>query len=586
MIRHFRKTFFVTICLGVVVGAGCNRSSEPGDAEVSAGETAGGSGSVLTGVENDAAGKAVNATASGADRGKVTEGNQPSELTPPVVAGAASSGLGQTGAPVEELPVTPLVMAPVDSVDSSSEKIALAGKDQGSAAAGGDQADLADELNRRQLRSDFTAQELIDWLQYCDRDMEAIAKGKTQLKDPIEITKMLEAIARKKLEASLQLKNHADATTDQQTAGLRGQIQSLSHLASMGDLASAKALKALAKENLKSPIPSVSSDSRIVLIGFAIDELRAGSDEAADEMLELVNSIEASSRVDIPAVLMLAEARQVLSDYGMIDKAAAVRERILALYGNSEDPTIAQIASDAAGTAKYDRARRLLDAILDNDEVAIARWVDVVDELLADSPDVFTVRFLLESSLHLEVFDRGEFVEATFERLSDAFSGDESAIAKEVLTARQAMQARKSVVGTTFDFAKYPVIVGQSVAPPDYEGKVVLMPFWVMQIPVSLQIVPKLKEIEQAEAGRVSIIGMNLDPEESPLREFVARSGLGFPSFRSVSSSEGGVANPVAAEFGLVSMPFVAVIGKDGKVAAIDFSGLRLDQIVADELAK
>ncbi|MCD0462547.1 TlpA family protein disulfide reductase [Roseiconus lacunae] len=446
--------------------------------------------------------------------------------------------------------------------------------------------DLAGDLNRRQLRQDFTPQELIDWLQYCDLDMEAVGRGKTQLKDPVEISRMLEAIARKKLEGSLQLKNHADATETQKIAGLRGQLQSLSHLASMGDLPSAKALKTLAESNLDSEIPSVAGDSRIILIGFALDELAGGRDEAADELVELVNSMQPKSQADIPAVLMLAEARRTLADYGMIDQAAKVRERILTLYGESTDPTISQIAADAAGTAKFDRARRLLDAILDNDEVAIERWTDAVNELLNDSPDIFAVQFLLEATLHLEVFGRDNFVKETFRLLSENITDEDSTIAKEVATAKEAMQARRDVIGTTFDFENYPVVVDQTLTPVDYEDKIVLMPFWVMQFPGSLQILPLLQKVQSSAPDRISIVGMNLDPAEAPVREFIASNQITFPNFRSVSSGNGEVANPIAAEFGLVSMPFVAVIDPGGKVAAIDFSGMRLESIVKELLAK
>lgn len=503
------------------------------------------------------------------------------ENLPPANLAPGSSDLGSASADkdagssdVEELPQTPpSTAAPtLDSMFSLNQETP--------------KKDLASDLNRRQLRKDFTPEELIEWLEFCDIDMRNIGSGKTQLKDPVDISRMLEAIAKKKLEASEQLLNHADANEQQKTAGLRGQLQSLSHLASMGDLKSAKALKKLATTNLNSPIPSVAGDSRIVLIGFALDSLRGGSDKAANEVVELVKSMQPTANADIPAVLMLAEARQTLSDYGMIDQAAEIRGMLLELYGNSSDPTVAKIAADAAGTAKFDRARRLLDAILDNDQVAVERWTDVVEELLNDSPDIITVQFLLESSLHLEVFNRPAFVKTTYDLLTENFPPNNSTIANEIEAAKQAMLARQKIIGADFDFTQYPVIVDQDLTSSDYQGKVVLMPFWATQFPVSLQIIPRLMQVQQKAPEQIAIIGMNLDSENSPVREFVAVNKITFPSMRSVSSTTGEVANPVAAEFGLVSMPFVAVIDQKGKVVALDFSGLQLDEIVEDLLAK
>jgi hypothetical protein len=78
-------------------------------------------------------------------------------------------------------------------------------------------------------------------------------------------------------------------------------------------------------------------------------------------------------------------------------------------------------------------------------------------------------------------------------------------------------------------------------------------------------------------------VGVNLDGNDPLLQEFLEQTDLEFPSFRSKSTSEGEVANEVAAQFGIASMPFLAILDREGKVAALNFTGKgiqeRVDQL-------
>ncbi|QEF97706.1 Sporulation thiol-disulfide oxidoreductase A precursor [Stieleria maiorica] len=433
----------------------------------------------------------------------------------------------------------------------------------------------------RELRGDLTADELMTFLEESDRDMEMLARQRNQLQDADQANEMMQQLVKGKLQAAVRLLEHPNATDAQRTAGLRGQLQALSHLSAMGDIQSAKALEALAKQNLSSPESTIASDSRIVLIGFAIDGLRAGRESAAQEIVSLIQGMTASATPDIPAVLMMAEARQVLADYGLVDQSAKVREKILELYGNSPDKMIAQVAADAAGTAKYDSATRLIGEILENENVALERWTEAVTTLTGEAPDMNTVEFLGTSALQFEAAGRDAFVQETFRILSERFADADSATAGEIATAKAAMEARRDVIGTSLDaLAHLPTLDGNSISSSHTKGKVVLMPFWAVMIPPSLQIIPMLQEIQSRHPDKIAIVGMNLDGEQAPLGEFLAKNDLGFPSYRSVSSATSDQGNPIASKFGLVSLPFVAIFNQQGKVEALDFTGLQLESVV------
>ena len=94
---------------------------------------------------------------------------------------------------------------------------------------------------------------------------------------------------------------------------------------------------------------------------------------------------------------------------------------------------------------------------------------------------------------------------------------------------------------------------------------------------------PLLTEIRDASPDKIAIVGMNLDPADAPTQAFCAKpTGLPELSKYFISDREG-CERGRDSNFGMVSMPFVAVLDQQGRVAALDFKGQKLRQIV-DEL--
>ena len=441
------------------------------------------------------------------------------------------------------------------------------------------------KLRNRDLNDSLSPEALIDFLKACDSDMRTIATGRSQIEDSQEASDMMIALADKKGQAAVRLSEHPDADEEQQVAGTRGQLQALSHLAAMGNVRAAETLESFAQENLESQVPSIAMDSRIVLLGFAIDDLHLGRDGAADKIIGLAQGMKSSPSSDVPAILILGKARQTLSSYGEIDSAITVRELILSVYGSAESEMIRNVAKQAAGNVLFDDIERMLAANREDERVDGEAWSNAISDLLLDLPNQESVQYVMRAALEFEATEQLDIVDETYQVLEESVPASAKAIRDEMEIAQQAMAARKRVIGTTFDFARLPTVNGDGVPFADINEKIVLMPFWAVSIPPSLQVMNELKALRDKYPDQVSIVGMNLDPAAAPLKEFTLQNDLGFSSYRSASSSDPSVANPVAARFGIVSFPFVAVFNQAGRVAALDFTGTRLKEIV-QELAK
>jgi thiol-disulfide isomerase/thioredoxin len=432
----------------------------------------------------------------------------------------------------------------------------------------------------RKLRPDLSPEALVEFLAGADEDMQRIYSGAAGIRDNNLALARMREIGKLKLEAAKRLRDHSDATQEQKVEASRGVLQSLSHLAALGDLASATELEALANKNLQSSDPRIVTDSQLVLIGFAIESLRNGKEEAPEKIMELVGGLsQSSTKPDVPTMMVLGQARQLLAQYGHHEQAGMVRETIIDLFADTDDPQIASMAAQLAGSVEFDAIDRMLETAIGGGEVSAEAWSDAAKTLIDESADIMTVQFLAGAALEFEAINRDDLADATYDLLYDRFGEQSDAMGEETRIAIDARNARRQVVGLVFDPALNQ-IDGTPLNMSQFSGKVVLMPFWASGFPQSLQLLPLLTEIRDSQPDKIAIVGMNLDPKDSPTQEFVRQNGLDFPSYHSVSSPTGKVSNSVATRFGMVSMPFVVVLDQQGRVVSLDFKGQKLRQIV------
>ena len=83
-----------------------------------------------------------------------------------------------------------------------------------------------------------------------------------------------------------------------------------------------------------------------------------------------------------------------------------------------------------------------------------------------------------------------------------------------------------------------------------------------------------------ASPDQVVIVGVNLDPEGTDVQPFINKSQLDFISLRSESSPTKEISNQIAHDFGMVSLPFVAILDKKGVVQDLNFTGQNLEKQV------
>ena len=437
---------------------------------------------------------------------------------------------------------------------------------------------------RLELPGNLSADRLAEFLQLVDLDMQNIASGKAGIFDNAVATREMARIGQLKLQAATRLQSSPGATIAQRIMGIRGQLQALSHLAALGDLKAAQSLELLANDEINNEDPNIAEDSRLVLIGLELEGIQNGSVKNGDRVMTQVNQIgSGDAQPSIAALMVMGQAREVLQRYGYSAESARVRDRIVDLFANHPDPNVASMALQIAGTPKFAEVESLLRQLERGDTVDVKTWVAAVEALLAESPDLAAVQFIASATLQNEAAGRSEFIDATYDVLAQTkdFGPREQ---QTVDVAIAASKSRKSIVGTR-PVLDLPSCDGDSLSLDQFAGKVVLMPFWSIEFPESLSLMQRLDQIRQQSPTRVEIVGVNMDTRDAPFEAFIKESPVAFRSFHSETKPEKQPSNPVAAEFGVVSMPFIVIVDTTGKVAAIDFTGREINQTVDRLLA-
>ncbi|MFG0267071.1 MAG: TlpA family protein disulfide reductase [Rhodopirellula sp. JB055] len=459
----------------------------------------------------------------------------------------------------------------------------------------------------KQLAHDLGPEKLRTFLSEADIEMRMIVSGDSGIQDEATAIRELKRIVSLKREASRRLIEHPDAMPADQAIGRRGELQSLSHLASMGDLKSAESLQVLAEDLQNDSDPGVRSDSQLVLIGFAIEELRNGKSGVATKVVSQIDRLlQSSSDPDAAALMVMGQARDALMQFEHVEEASRVRAMILEEFvepveaGGVESEALvglADMARQIAGPSlQVSEATRRVQELMQqfitesnesvaaaDSDVSPADWKEAIRTLAEEQPDLLTAQFLAGASLEAETVGREDLMSVTYQVLDDQFASLQDDRGREARAAIQARNNREKIIGKTFD-PDLPSTKGDELSLESYRGKVVLMPFWSAAFPDSLMVVENLQEIARRYPDQVAIVGMNLDVQSTDVPAFESRNKISFPSFRSVSDPEATVANSIAYRFGAVSLLFVAVIDQEGKVHALEFSGRDLTPVVENLL--
>ena len=108
---------------------------------------------------------------------------------------------------------------------------------------------------------------------------------------------------------------------------------------------------------------------------------------------------------------------------------------------------------------------------------------------------------------------------------------------------------------------------GKTISLNDYQGKVVLLDFWATWCGPCVGELPNVKaNYDKYHAQGFEIVGISLDEDKDALTNFIKEKAMPWPQIYDGKGWEAGDAKT----YGVQAIPFTLLIGKDGKIAAVN----------------
>ncbi len=168
--------------------------------------------------------------------------------------------------------------------------------------------------------------------------------------------------------------------------------------------------------------------------------------------------------------------------------------------------------------------------------------------------------------------------------LSKRFSDNQLSLDfKDKVKEKIAMQEKNSRprIGTTAPDFTLTSLDGKSVSLNSFRGKYVLVDFWASWCPPCRAENPNVvAAYEKFKDKNFTILGVSLDNDKAKWQEAVVKDKLGWTHVSDLQGWE----SPVAASYGIQSIPANVLIDTNGKIIAIDLRGDALERTLADKL--
>lgn len=122
---------------------------------------------------------------------------------------------------------------------------------------------------------------------------------------------------------------------------------------------------------------------------------------------------------------------------------------------------------------------------------------------------------------------------------------------------------------------------GQPRSIDGYRGKVVLLDFWATWCGPCIEEIPNvLSNYRKYHARGFEVLGVSLDEDKKALTDFVTARKLPWPQMFDGK----GWKSDNATRYGVRAIPFTLLIGRDGKIAAVNPSGEELEEAIQKAL--
>jgi thiol-disulfide isomerase/thioredoxin len=455
--------------------------------------------------------------------------------------------------------------------------------DPSTAMDSGDKVDLSDRtfMTLNSVKSD-RPEDLVAHLGKVDaalRDLILAGANKIVGADTFNSSGM--RLGQMKLTTGEKLASLPDANAEQRKLGTVAQLVALSHMSGLKDIESAKKLEQFAGALLQSSDPDLAHQGRVVLLGFRLQDLQNGNVSEPTQLLtDLEGLFQRPSDAGFPEMMVLQQARTVLSEMGFSEAAGKIDQLIIGKYMDSPDSQLSSTAWSLAiiNSQSFRNYNAAMQDIYEGKEREPQMLLGAVRALYDELPNATTLLQFVNLSTDLEY--RGLVNVASelsvFIKSKSASLGN-SAYLEAISAALDSQERRLGIRGQSLELDGLVDLDGNPLDWSAYKGKVVLIDFWATWCMPCLKELPNIRTVrDEFGAKGFEVLSINMDENLPEARMFLTSNPLPWKTYHSSDLSALGFKSTLAKRLGINAIPFLVLVGTDGKVAAVHVRGDRL----------
>lgn len=327
--------------------------------------------------------------------------------------------------------------------------------------------------------------------------------------------------------------------------------------------------------------PEFAQLGRVSGFWFEVDKLMYGQTDAPEPLVTQLKELLEDPAAGEAEFLATQDAGFVLNDRGFQDQATEVLKLIGQRFIDHE-----QLGDEARDLLEQTEFREKVIAAMDGHSEHVETLFTAIQEILGDKAnlDLQTLDNVLNAAQVLEYNGHFEDAGRVFSEVEKAFrAADDEKLAKQAEISVAFAKKRLGVIGQEVEI-EGTHIDGQPFHWEPYKGKVVLIDFWASTSSAWLANLPGVKAAyDRFHDEGFEVIGINVDKFRENAYDFLKRERLPWPMLID-EVAPGLEANPNAIRYGIQAVPFVMLVGRDGKVADIHVRGPALTKRVAELL--
>lgn len=427
--------------------------------------------------------------------------------------------------------------------------------------------------------------ELINHLRQIDLALQdLVLAGSSNSLDEQTFKRIGLRLGRMKQAAGLQLAQLPEASESQRKSGVLAQLVALSHMSGLRDVEAAQELERFANALSASDDADLAHQAAVVIIGFELQSLQNGVHSTPDELLAQVGRLfRRPQDRGFPEFMVLQQAQQVLRQMGFNEQAEQVQRSLVEAYRTAPDRKLRSEAwlIEVQSSQAY---QNFLQAFgpLGTEQFDAAAALAALRGLYDQFPSLQTLEQIASTITNIEYSGHvplsQDVASFTRQRLSDYPDADTTLIGN----ALAAHSARTALLGQPLNLSGLVDFEGRPLEPSDYAGKVVLVDFWASWCVKCMREIPAIRQsyAEFSERG-FDVLSVNMDENLASGRSFVEQQKFPWRSFHNQNLHELGFKSALAQQLGVSAIPFMLLLDRDGRVAALHVRGEQLGPAIA-----